>query len=424
MWQVVGGAERGGVLVYQTAAGAGPTRGRSAASELAMARLSLDRLSSGALIRELALVGKRLKYELVEGSGPKEGWVSARMHDKDLVVRRGGADPSPSEPSNTAAHAQEERREPPLSIGLLFPGQGSQYLKMLDGVKDLPPVRELLARAKAVLGWDVLELCLNGPEERLAETKNCQPVMFVAGLAALEKLRMEREEAVTRAQCMAGLSLGEYTALCAAGVFTFEDGLSLVKLRGEAMQDAASVSKQLMLSVAGLPKEKVEGLCAEAAKREGPGAVCVIANVLFPAGFSCAGTAEAVTTLKALAEDAGALSAKFVKTSGAFHTSLMQPAAERLGAALDALLPSMKPPKHTVWMNANAEPVQPGTDPKDIVALMKRQLTSSVLWEPSAKAMIAEGISEFYEVGPMKQIKAMMKRIDQGAWKATTNVEV
>merc|ERR1712032_354209 len=113
-----------------------------------------------------------------------------------------------------------------------------------------------------------------------------------------------------------------------------------------------------------------------------------------------------------------------LKTSGGFHTSLMQPAKERLGKALDELLPNMKSPAHTVWMNATAQPLEPGADPKDVVELLKRQLTSPVLWEPSVRAIIKAGVSEFYEVGPMKQIKAMMKRIDTAAWNNTTGLEV
>merc|ERR1712012_1003787 len=115
-----------------------------------------------------------------------------------------------------------------------------------------------------ILGYDILDICLNGPEDKL------------------EKLRGEKPEAVNRASIMAGLSLGEYTALCAAGVMSFEDGLKLVKLRGEAMQEAAGIGKQLMLSVAGLEKDKLQPLVLEAAKKEGPGAVCQIANCLFP----------------------------------------------------------------------------------------------------------------------------------------------
>merc|ERR1712186_308440 len=137
---------------------------------------------------------------------------------------------------------------------------------MLKEMKDNPTVKEMLVKAKDILGWDVLDLCLNGPESKLEETKYCQPAMFIGGLAGLEKLREEKPDRVERAAVMAGLSLGEYTALCAAGVMSFEDGLKLVKLRGEAMQEAAETGKQLMLSVAGLEKPKLDPLVKECAK--------------------------------------------------------------------------------------------------------------------------------------------------------------
>merc|ERR1719436_1869365 len=223
---------------------------------------------------------------------------------------------------------------------------------------------------------------------------------------------------------MAGLSLGEYTALCAAGVFSFEDGLRLVKLRGEAMQEAAQRTEQGMLSVAGLDKAKLEPLCKTAASENGPNGVCQIANELFPSGFSVGGTKKAIEALKTAAEGAGALQAKILKTGGGFHTPLMGPASEKLARALDEALPKMKSPLHTIWMNASAEPLHPGADPKVITELLKKQVTNPVLWEPSMKKVIGEGISEFYEVGPMKQLKAMMKRIDPAAWKKTSNVEV
>merc|ERR1719287_107171 len=137
---------------------------------------------------------------------------------------------------------------------------------MLKTVKDLPKVKDMLDKSKDILGWDVLELCLNGPEEKLAETKYCQPAMFIGGLAGLEKLRAEKPDCADHPTFVAGLSLGEYTALCAAGVFSFEDGLKLVKLRGEAMQEAASVGSQKMLSVIGLERDQLDKLC-EAAKK-------------------------------------------------------------------------------------------------------------------------------------------------------------
>merc|ERR1712039_645837 len=173
-----------------------------------------------------------------------------------------------------------------------------------------------MGKAKEILGYDLLDICLKGPEEKLEETQYCQPAMFVAGLAGLEKLRSENQNAAENFQVAAGLSLDEYTALCAAGVFTFEDGLKLVQVRGKAMQEAAEIGKQAMLSVAGIEKPKLQALCSNAAKAHGPNAVCQIANELFPKGFSCAGTEKAITVLKDLAEKNGALQAKVLKTSG------------------------------------------------------------------------------------------------------------
>merc|ERR1719361_938002 len=214
---------------------------------------------------------------------------------------------------------------------------------------------------------------------------------------------------------------GEYTALCAAGVMSFEDGLKLVKLRGEAMQEAATMGKQLMLSVAGLEEKTLKPLCEQAAAKEGDGGVCQIANYLFPNGCSVGGTEKAINALQPMAEKAGALQAKVLKTGGAFHTPLMQPAQDKLSAALDEVLPNMKSPLHTIWMNASHDPVRPGQDPADLVVMMKKQLTSPVYWYQSVQDIIKEDVTEFYEVGPMKQIKAMMKRIDVGMWKKTTN---
>jgi len=251
-------------------------------------------------------------------------------------------------------------------------------------------------------------------------------VMFIGGLAGLEKLKADRPEAVTRCSVMAGLSLGEYTALCAAGVLPFEDCLKLVKLRGEAMQAAArGDKKQQMLSVAGLDYPVIADLCRQAQASEGAGGVCSVSNYLFPKGTACGGTADAIGFLEKAAVDAGAMQAKVIKAGGAFHTTLMQPAQDKLAAALDEALPKMKPPQYTVWMNASAAPVRPGCDPAThIVPLMKLQLTNSVRWAQSMDAMLEEGVQECYECGPMKQLKAMMKRINPEVWKKTTNVDV
>jgi len=364
------------------------------------------------------------------GKKPPKGWYMSRpgaARKQGLDPKKYGAMDFEDLDPDLAVVAEAQPPPPtvkPLPIGLLFPGQGSQYVKMLSTSKDIPAVADMLRKATAILGFDVLKVCLEGPEEELERTSVCQPAMLLAGLAGVEKLRADRDEAVSRCQVLAGLSLGEYTALCVAGVFTFEDALRLVQLRGQAMEEAANTKPQQMLSVAGLERAKLQDLCVQAAKFEGGDAVCQIANELFPKGFSCGGTQKAIQQLKTLATNAGALQAKELKTSGGFHTSLMQPAADKLGKALDEVVPKMKPPRCPVYMNVSATPIKKGTPAREIASLLKKQMTSPVLWEASVKAAIADGVLEFYEVGPMKQLKAMMKRIDQKLWNQTYCVDV
>ena len=362
----------------------------------------------------------RKLYSEPKAEAPKKAEKAAPKEAEKAAPK---ASPKATKEAPKAA-AKAAAKEPALPVALLFPGQGSQYVKMLDGVKDVPEVKEMLSKAKEILGYDLLEMCLKGPEDKLAETRYCQPAMFVGGLAGISKLKSENAAAAERPRCMAGLSLGEYTALCAAGVLTFEDGLRLVKLRGEAMQEAAQIGKQAMLSVAGLDQAVLEQCCVEAEKKAGSGSVCRIANALFPKGFSCAGTEKAVDELKTLAEKKGALQAKLLKTGGAFHTSLMQPAQEKLEKALQEAFPKMSPPSCDVYMNVTGDCLAAGTDPKIILELLKKQLTSPVLWNTLVQKMIKDGITEFYECGPQKQLKAMMKRIDNKCWNKTHTMEV
>eukprot|EP00913_Durusdinium_trenchii_P010976 g10302.t1 len=298
-----------------------------------------------------------------------------------------------------AAAALQDLLEAPPAAGangstqplaaLLFPGQGSQYVKMLSEVKDLPSVQEMLSTAHTILGYDILKLCLEGPEETLEQTKHCQPAMYIGGLAAFELLKKEpceeNPKVAEQFQAVAGLSLGEYTALTVAGVMDFETGLRLVKFRGEAMQEAAEASPQKMISVAGLSQQVLEQLCSEC--RSGPDDVCQVANFLFPNGFSCA-----------LARGSGAPKSWIDAES------------------------KMKPPNCEVYVNLTGQKIPPGTSVPRIIELLADQLTNCVLWEPAMKAMVNDGISEFYECGPMKQLKAMMKRIDGDAWKKTQNI--
>lgn len=381
--------------------------------------------------------GKHLYVHLASGTishvpvdifDPKAGaWVEvdASKRDKKAPV---ALPPLPTRPA--PAQASPAALPPPsggssasLPVALLFPGQGSQYVKMMAGVKDLPAVKEMLATANKILDFDLLELCLKGPEAELERTKFCQPAMYVAGLAGMEKLKSTQPEKVDRCQAVAGLSLGEYTALTAAGVFDFETGLKVVKLRGEAMQEAAEASQQAMLSVAGLGKEILDKLCGESVAE--PGDVCQVANFLFPNGFSCAGTLGAIQRLEEKVKATeGCLQAKMLKTSGGFHTKLMEPAREKLLAALKDAEPKMKPPRCDVYMNITGKKISAGTPPGELLPLLADQLVNCVLWEPAVSTMIQDGLKEFFECGPMKQLKSMMKRIDTEAFGKTANIDV
>mmetsp|Transcript_40175 Transcript_40175/g.116161 ORF Transcript_40175/g.116161 Transcript_40175/m.116161 type:complete len:556 (+) Transcript_40175:82-1749(+) len=318
-----------------------------------------------------------------------------------------------------------EKRKVALPAALLFPGQGSQYVGMMKDVVDRPNVKVMFSRAAAILGWDPKEIALNGPEEKLSETRYCQPLMFMGGIAALDLLKEQKPEVFDRPQAVAGLSLGEYTALVAAGVLDFEDGLRLVKLRAEAMQKATELVPQAMCSVAGLDRAKVDELCEKATLADkSPDATVKVANFLFPSGFTCGGTKAAVDELCKLAMAERALQARVIKAGGAFHTELMQPAQDELSRALDQYVDKMRPPKCAVYFNVTGKRVPAGSDPATFVELLKMQLTNEVLWEPTIKAMIMDGVKDFYEVGPLKQLKAMIKRIDADAFKRTENVSV
>jgi len=332
-----------------------------------------------------------------------------------------------SEPSAEAAASDAQPvgvpAEPPLPVGLLFPGQGSQYVGMLKELRSLPEVKALLKVCDDVLDFSVIEKCLDGPDEELERTDVCQPAMFTANAAAIEKLRGDKPDRVERVQSVAGLSLGEYSALYAAGVFDFETGLRLVKKRGQLMQEAAQKVPQKMASVAGLDREKVLAVCAEA-RGSSSTEVCTIANSLFPEGYTVAGTKDAIQNFETLAKEAGAMQVKVLKTGGAFHTSLMSSAQLALIEALEAEKKNMKPPRCTVYMNTGPTKIGPATPVSEIVDLLGRQIISPVEWDTSMKEMVKDGVTEFYECGPMKQLKAMMKRIDPAAWKNTSLVGV
>jgi [acyl-carrier-protein] S-malonyltransferase len=324
---------------------------------------------------------------------------------------------------------REDESQKKLPVALIFPGQGSQYVGMLADCKDLEPCQKLIEKAKEILGYDILDLCLNGPESKLEETKYCQPALFLANACAVEKLRMENPQLVNRIQAVAGLSLGEYNAICFSEMATFEVCLRMVRTRADAMDVESRRTPQALISVAGLDLAVLKTLCEQSAKRagktpDGQDEVCVVASQLFPKGYTCSGTKKAIEILKAACENEGALQARFMKQTCAFHTDLMSTAGVKLNKALRANVATMTFPKCDLYMNVTGSYRRAGTDPREVNMDLTAQVSSPVLWQQLVEEMIKQGITDFYECGPMKQLKAMMKRIDTGAWEKTKNVNV
>jgi len=324
---------------------------------------------------------------------------------------------------------REDESTKKLPVALIFPGQGSQYVGMLADCKDLEPCRKLIERAKELLGYDILDLCLNGPESKLEETKYCQPALFLANACAVEKLRLENPSLLNRVQAVAGLSLGEYNAVYFSGMMDFELCLRMVRTRADAMDAESRQTPQAVISVAGLDLAVLKTLCEQSAKRagrtpDGQDEVCVVATQLFPKGYTCSGSKKAMEILKAACENEGALQARSLKTTCAFHTDLMSVAGVKLNKALRANVAAMTFPKCDMYMNFTGSYKRAGTDPREINMDLTAQVSSPVLWQQLVEEMIKQGITDFYECGPMKQLRAMMKRIDSPAWEKTKNYTV
>lgn len=286
----------------------------------------------------------------------------------------------------------------------LFPGQGAQKIGMGQAACErLPAARALYDRAADVLGFDLAEICFRGPKERLDATDISQPALYVASFAALELLNAERPEVVERCEVAAGLSLGEYTALAFAGALTFEDGLRLVRLRGQAMQAAAEAAPSGMVSALLLDRDQVQKVRDDAASA----GTIELANFLCPGNTVLSGTTAACDRAVELIEAAGGRPIRLA-VAGAFHTSLMKPADEALAQAL-AETP-VSAPRIPVYSNVDA---RPHDRPDEIRQLLVRQVLGPVLWEDSVRAMLAAGVDAFYEIGPGGVLKGLLKRIDR-----------
>jgi [acyl-carrier-protein] S-malonyltransferase len=231
-----------------------------------------------------------------------------------------------------------------------------------------------------------------------------QPALFVTSLAALEKLRQESPDVVLSCEAAAGLSLGEYTALVFAGAIDFEAGLHLVQRRGQAMQAAADATPSGMVSILGLERVQVLALCERARQGE----VLQVANLLCPGNIVVSGTNAACERVAEMAEPAGAMKAVPLAVAGAFHTPIMHPADERLAEALAGV--AIRAPKIPVVSNVDA---QPHDDPEEIRRLLVQQVVQPVRWEDSMRYLLERGCDQFYEVGPGRVLRGLLRRIDR-----------
>ena len=309
-------------------------------------------------------------------------------------------------------------------IAFLFPGQGSQSVGMLKSCQDIPKVKEMCEKAKEILGYDILDVCVNGPKEKLDDTVYAQPALYLSGLAAVEKLKLDDPSFdESKVSAVAGLSLGEYCALVFAKAISFEDGLKVVKVRAESMAAAAKVGNHGMLSVVGLKDEQLEKI-VNGIKNEGKeDEVLEIANYLFPQGRVVSGDKSMLSRVEKKAQDEGALKVAYLSVSGAFHTSRMDSAAENLKNVLETI--KISKPEIPIFMNVLGTRLAISEMNKEsIVRMLTKQLVSPVLWEATLKNLISEGKTKLYELGPNSQIKSMTKRVSLDVWKEFTNIDV
>lgn len=283
----------------------------------------------------------------------------------------------------------------------VFPGQGAQFVGMgKDLYENNAQAKELFEKANEILGYRITDIMFDGTAEELKQTKVTQPAVFLHSVISAICMGEDFKPAMT-----AGHSLGEFSALVAAGALSFEDGLKLVYARAMAMQKACEAAPSTMAAIIGLPDEKVEEIC-QSINKDG--------NVVVPANYNCpgqlviSGDVEAIKEACVALKEAGAKRALPLPVGGAFHSPLMQPAKDELQAAIEQT--EISTPSCPVYQNVDAKP---HTDPTEIKSNLIAQLTSSVRWTQSVQNMIADGADDFTECGPGKALQGMISRISK-----------
>lgn len=284
---------------------------------------------------------------------------------------------------------------------LIFAGQGAQYVGMgKDFAEQIPEAKKWFDRANEILGFDLASICFNGPEAELTKTENCQPGIFVVSWVALQLLKQRVPN--LQFEATAGLSLGELTALAAADVFSFDNGVRIARQRGRFMQEACDLTKGGMAAVLNLDPVIVAQVCGEADVE--------MANLNCPGQIVISGEADKIAKACELAKAKGAKRAVALPVAGAYHSRLMASAKAKVENMLATV--EMSAPKVPVISNVTA---QPHGATNDIAKRLVDQVTSSVRWEDSMRYLIAQGFTRFIELGPGSALTGFMKRIDKNA---------
>ncbi|MCT4628800.1 ACP S-malonyltransferase [Winogradskyella sp.] len=290
----------------------------------------------------------------------------------------------------------------------IFPGQGAQFSGMgLDLYENSPLAQELFEKANDILGFSITDIMFEGSAEDLKQTKVTQPAIFLHSVILAKTLGDN-----FKPDMVAGHSLGEFSALVAAGALTFEDGLKLVSQRAMAMQKACELQPSTMAAVLGLDDEVVEKVCNET---EG---VVVAANYNCPGQLVISGEIEAINKACETLKEEGARRALVLPVGGAFHSPMMEPAREELAAAIENT--TFSKPNCPIYQNVTASAI---TDENEIKANLISQLTAPVRWTQSVQQMIADGASHFTEVGPGKVLQGLVKKINREAQTASATLE-
>ncbi|UCG56102.1 MAG: ACP S-malonyltransferase [Phycisphaerales bacterium] len=295
-----------------------------------------------------------------------------------------------------------------MKTACLFPGQGAQTVGMgAELAQSFSAAAEIFEKANEIVGFDLRRICFDGPADELNSTTVSQPGIFATSAAILEVLREGLRAEAFEVDVTAGLSLGEYTALYAAGVISFEDALALVKKRGEAMQAAADATEGGMVSIIGLDEQRVRELCDQA----GGGELLAPVNFNCPGQIVLSGSKTACERAEELAPVYGAAKAVRLAVAGAFHTEMMAGAANALAQALSDT-EILEPSAPSVLANISAEYYDSATMIRDG---LRQQLTQPILWQRCMERLLADGIELFYEIGPGRVLTGLMRRINRKA---------